>query len=177
MFARIDAGMIPPAAFDTMPTMEFFDRDLPSSELSSRRADYSVHVDRLGLPERLQELAHRELRDSRLRRIVVDHRTRQVILFLRHGLDHSPSSGNGTEGEEGLRDLEILYHRVDLDGLDAELLEERAADPDTEILADEMDRREDGRYVHRLLFHPDGEVELTFQDAAFVERSTNGGGS
>lgn len=166
--------MIPPTAFDTMPAMEFFDRDLPPTELTSRRTDYSVHVERLGLPERLQELAHRDLRDSRLRRIVVDRRTGQVILFLRHGR----LSGNGAHeaSEEGLRDLEILYHRVDLDGLDAELLEERAADPDTAILAGEIDRREDGRYVHRLLFHPDGEVELTFQDAAFVERSANGAG-
>jgi len=156
--------------------MEFFDRELPQTEEPSRRAKYRRHVEGLGLPRRLRELACRNLRDSRLRRIVVDRRTRQVILFLRHG---SNASGNGAQngrgpGEgEGLRDLEILYHRVDLDRLDAELLETRAVDPDTAILADEMDRGQDGLFVHRLLFHPDGELELSFQDAACVERPTD----
>jgi hypothetical protein len=158
--------------------MEFFDRELPETETPSRRAEYLSHVDELGLPERLRDLARRDLRDSRLRRIVVDRRTRQVILFLRHS--HA-SFGNGAHNGhtvgEGLCDLEILYHRVDLDRLDADLLETRVGDPDTAIVADEMDRGEDGLFVHRLLFHPEGELELSFQDAACVERPADAGGT
>lgn len=160
--------------------MEFFDRELPRAEEPFRRAEYRLHVEELGLPRRLRELARRNLRDSRLRRIVVDRRTRQVILFLRHGPDASGNgahNGRGPGEGEGFRDLEILYHRVDLDRLDAGLLETRAADPDTAILADEMDRGEDGLFVHRLLFHPDGEIELSFRDAACVERPTDEDGS
>ena len=154
--------------------MEFFDREVPRDEESSRRRAYRLHVEELGLPQRLRDLAGRDLRDSRLRRIVVDRRTRQVILFLRGGsgeADNGAGKGHGGNGERGeeLRDLEILYHRVDLDRLDAELLEMRAADPETAILAGEMDRDEDGLFVHRLLFHPEGEVELTFRDAACTE--------
>jgi hypothetical protein len=156
--------------------MEFFDRDLPETEAPSRRAEYLSHVDELGLPERLRNLARRDLRDSRLRRIVVDRRTRQVILFLHHRSDGADNGGpNGHELGEGLCDLEILYHRVDLDRLDADLLEARVGDPDTAILADEMDRGEDGLFVHRLLFHPDGELELSFRDAVCVERPADGG--
>lgn len=155
--------------------MEFFERELPPAEASSRRAEYRSHVEELGLPERLRNLAERDLRDSRLRRIVVDRRTRQVILFLRHpAADSGNGARNGHGGTGDLRELEVLYHRVDLDRLDAELLETRAADPETAILADEMDRGEDGLFIHRLLFHPEGELELSFRDAACIERPTDG---
>lgn len=161
--------------------MEFFDREVPRDEVPSRRREYRLYVEELGLPRRLRDLAGRDLRDSRLRRIVVDRRTRQVILFLRGGSgDHDGAHnghGQGEKHEEDLRELEILYHRVDLDHLDAELLETRAADPESAILADEMDRGEDGLFVHRLLFHPEGEVELSFRDAACVERPAAGNGS
>lgn len=155
--------------------MEFFDRELTPAEVPFRRREYRLHVEKLGLPRRLRDLARRDLSDSRLRRIVVDRRTRQVILFL-SGRSGDPANGAHNGHGEDLRELEILYHRVDLDHLDAKLLETRAADPETAILADEMDRGEDGLFVHRLLFHPEGEVELSFRDAACVERPTDGNG-
>jgi|GEM_PF-6920574 len=157
--------------------MEFFSRNLTEGEARERRSGYLRHVEGLALPPRLGDLALRDLEDGRLQRIVVDRRTQQVILFLRlYGPGNGAANSNGAENRAEIpcadtpREVEILYHRVDLDRLDAELLETRAADPETAILAGELHRRDDGRFVHRLLFHPDGELELTFRDAACVER-------
>lgn len=159
--------------------MEFFSRDLSEGETRKRRSGYLRYIEELDLPARLGDLALRDLQDGRLHRIVVDRRTQQVILFLRL---YGPENGGRTNGNghargpddpcpDTPRDVEILYHRVDLERLDAELLEARAADPETCILAGEMDRGDDGRFVHRLLFEPEGELEVTFRDAAYVERT------
>lgn len=156
--------------------MEFFSRNLSESESGERRSRYHRHVESLELPPRLGDLALRELRHSRLRRIVVDRRTQQVILFL-HRAPSTNGSSNGS-GDGPSQDhatipaeVEILYHRVDLERLDAELLEARAADPETVILAGELDRLDGDLFLHRLLFHPEGEIELAFRDAACVERA------
>lgn len=157
--------------------MEFFSRNLTESESGERRSRYHRHVEMLELPPRLGDLALRELRHSRLRRIVVDRRTQQVILFLHRTPSASGSeNGSGSDSDPDYghapipAEVEILYHRVDLERLDAELLEARAADPETVILAGELDRLDGDRFLHRLLLHPEGEIELDFRDAACVER-------
>jgi len=148
--------------------MEFFSRDPSESEGVNCRSRYRRHVEALELPPRLGDLALHDLRDSRLRRIVVDRRTRQVILFLRRA---ALENGSGNGFAEASAEVEILYHRVDLERLDAELLAARAADPETVILAGELDRLDGDLFLHRLLFHPEGEIELAFRDAACVERA------
>lgn len=96
----------------------------------------------------LPRLDRAALLDASLRRVVLDHRTRQVIFFLRTA-----------DGEA----LELLYHRVDLAALDAGALEDlkRGA----VIVDEELEALEEG-YRHRLELDPGGEVEVVFRDAA-----------
>ena len=58
-----------------------------------------------------------------------------------------------------------------------DVLRTRARDRETELLYDEVDVEQDGTYVHRLLFWPEGEISIAFKhlklsSAARADRRT-----
>jgi hypothetical protein len=67
-------------------------------------------------------------------------------------------------------DLQRGYERVTLEYMDADAVGSAEPDTDTralaeagiEVLYDEIDRADDGRYEHRLLLWPDGELAIRF---------------
>ena len=103
-----------------------------------------------GLSAPVLALALSDLHDARFRNVDHDRETRVLTLRLRIGFRRL-----------GYADLHLRYEGVDLaaiDGDPAELL----ADPQTEVIYHEVDLRDDGRFEHRLLLWPRGELAIGF---------------
>ena len=155
--------------------MRWFTRewsDLPEAEARERREAYWRQVEEMELPDGLRRLARQGLDGAVLRRVLVDRRIGQLVLFFHHA-----DAGRPLE-------LEVLYHRADLERVDLEALRSLTQEGGTEVLGSEVELEEDGapkggatapRPLHRLLLRAAGgaetlELELPFREAAVVER-------
>lgn len=102
------------------------------------------------LPAPVLALALSDLHDARILNVTHDVGTRVLTLRLRIGFRRI-----------GYADLHLRYDGVDLaaiEGDPAALLN----DPRTEVIYHELDVRDDGRFEHRLLLSPSGELVLGF---------------
>jgi len=139
--------------------MKYFTRDWALGEMSERdsavrRDAYWRHIDSLvaQLPATVRRLAkHVNLHDGLVRRALVDRRAGSLALELRCG-----------DLQVGYSDTDLVYSGVDFSSVDLALLEKRAGDPETELLYDEVDLDDAGRFVHRISFEPHGEVDIRF---------------
>jgi hypothetical protein len=122
-------------------------------------AAYREHLNRLAarLTAPVRELAGLSLHDGLIRRVMLCRSAKTLTLQLLCG-----------DRQAGYFDLELLYGRVGLDTLDTAALARRARDRYTEILHDEIDMDKENRYVHRLLFDPEDEVEILFKDLKVI---------
>ena len=138
--------------------MRFFTRavvsgDLNDAEVERISACYQQHIGDIAgsaSPE-IAELAQTNLHDGLIRRVVVQPDADELVLSLRCG-----------DLQVGYFDIDILYLGVSIDAQQLEVLTRRVHDRRTEILAGEIDRLPDGRFVHRLIFWPDDELEMVF---------------
>lgn len=151
--------------------MRWFTRevsDLPEAEARERREAYWRHVEEMELPDGVRKLARRILDGAVLRRVLVDRRIGQLVLFFRHADAGRPL------------DLEVLYHRADLERVDLDALRTLAQEGGAEVLGSEVELEREGneerrRPVHRLLLQAAAgggvlELELPFREAAVEER-------
>lgn len=143
--------------------MKYFTRSWARGELTpeeseeTRRAYWS-HVESLvgRLPRAVAELATSvDLHDAIIRRVSVDRRAAGLRIELRCG-----------DQQVGYFDAVLRYLGVPLEETDLASLEDRARDPRTEVLCDEVDIDGDGHLCHRFLFWPDGELEIRFASLA-----------
>lgn len=63
----------------------------------------------------------------------------------------------------GYREVVLEYFGVEIGARYLDMLRQRCRDRETEILYDEIDIDQDGKYVHGLLFWPEGEVSIWFK--------------
>jgi len=139
--------------------MKYFTRSWANGEPSDEeceqvRCAYWAHVDGLigRLPGAVAELATVvNLHDALIRRVTVDVAAQGLRVELRCG-----------DLQRGYFDADLRYWGVPLEETDLVTLEDRARDPGTEVLYDEVDVSEDGQLSHRFLFWPDGELEIRF---------------
>jgi hypothetical protein len=89
----------------------------------------------------LRVLAETELNDALIRRTVLVHQARELILELRCGCMKS-----------GYFDLNLRYRGVALSNADAQVLRTVVSYPSSAVMTQEIDLGEGGGYVHRLLF-------------------------
>jgi len=138
--------------------MRFFTRNVVSGKMADVEVDrvYSAYKQHIGAivdtsPEDIAELAQTNLHDGLIRRVVVDHGTHKLLLALRCG-----------DLQAGYIDVDIRYSGITLTPQQSQVLLHRTYDRRTEILADEIDIFSNGRFVHRLIFWPDEELEIVF---------------
>jgi len=135
-------------------TREWAHGDLSEEKCNEIRSAYRLHVDSLlsYLSESVAQLAKEtSLHDGVIRRVCLDHKTGKLVLELRCG-----------NRQTGYFDLDLIYLGVDFSALDLATLAERAGDRETELWYDEVDIYNDGRYIHRVLFWPVGEISILF---------------
>ena len=143
--------------------MRYFTRSWAGGELTPEEAEetrraYRSHVESLGerLPGAFSELATSvDLHDAIIRRVSVDRRAARLRIELRSG-----------DQQAGYFDVVLGYSGVPLETTNLVCLEDRARDPRTEVLYDEVDIDGDGHLCHRFLFWPDGELEIRFASFA-----------
>jgi hypothetical protein len=143
-------------------TMKFLTRDWVNGELSDAEAEslpgrYQQYLAGLlpGLPGSVRQLATElNLHDGLIRSVRLNRISSGVLLALTCG-----------DAQTGYFDLEIHYSSAELAPPDVATLRTVTENADTEILYDEIDVS-DGRYIHRLLFSPEGEIEIRFQSLA-----------
>lgn len=70
--------------------------------------------------------------------------------------------------QSGYRAIALVYSGAEIVGPSIEEVRSRLDDPGTEILYDELDRRE-GKLEHRFLLSPAGELEVRFEHVAVDE--------
>lgn len=136
--------------------------ELPDTKAQAIEESYLRHVQRLlsKLPSAIAELAaSTSLHDGLIRRVRVDKHGQSVLIELLCG-----------DQQGGYLDLDLLYHGVDLGTLELETLARLARDRRVEILRDEIDQRKGGGYEHRMLFWPEGELTVPFEELRLSKR-------
>jgi hypothetical protein len=153
--------------------MEYFTEeatcwDAPPEVFKTACEAYRTHLAALlpHLRPEVRTLAETNLHDGLLRQIVWDRRTATVTLRLRCGCTQD-SQGRPV----GYFDLDVHYRRAVLTPAQVEALQEAAADRETEVLYDELDREPDGVFVHRLQCVAEGgyrELTIRFHELELV---------
>jgi hypothetical protein len=152
-------------------TPEWHDADLSEEDTDAVFLAYEQHLEQIWprLHATVRALAGTlSLNDALIRRVVLDRTGREVRLELRAGDD-----------EIGYCDVDLTYLGAIVDASDVTRLADAARDPETILLYDELDLAEadvdeddgDGEgdgdgYVHRFLFWPFREIEISFSALA-----------
>ena len=118
---------------------------------------YSARIEEIKpqLSPELRELATNiSLHDGLVRHIALDRPAQRLSIRLRDG-----------DLQVGYFDVDLDYASVDVNLLDAGVLQAIATDPATELLYDEIDLDRPGRFVHRIIFWPPPmcEIEVVFR--------------
>ena len=152
----------------TMTLMKYFSRAWASGEIDPEEAEkirraYWDHVDRL-LPRCSEEVAELaisvNLHDAILRHVFVDREAEKLRIELICG-----------DLQAGYRDIDLSYSGLPRDEPMLAILKERARDRQSAILYDEVDMDEQDRFVHRILFWPEGEIAIGFTTVAIRQTS------
>lgn len=137
--------------------MRFFTRDRELSEegwdLAMR--EYHSHLAALApsLPPAVLDLAtERNLHDGLIVSGTLLLGLRTLRMVLRCG-----------DLQVGYYDLELEYRGIDMAALDIDGLAAIVRSPSHELVRDEVDAIRGTTFVHRLRFHPEGEIELRFE--------------
>ena len=99
------------------------------------------------------------LHDGLFRRVIADRNARKLVFELRCG-----------DLQAGYYDLDLTYLGVEYATLDVVALAGLVRDRQTEILYDELDFDGANKYIHRILFHPAGEIAITFSNISLKQR-------
>jgi hypothetical protein len=144
--------------------MKYLTRGWATGEHSEAEADRMqraywrrVRALRPYMPQSVLDLATSGLHDARIHRAI--WMPRRCRLDLELACVASANSG---------RMVRLVYSGVQIRRHEIDVLAERARDRRTEIHYDEVDRDDDGTWVHRILFWPQGELSLRFST---LERS------
>ena len=146
--------------------MKYFSRawaqgELSDAEHSAIARSYERYLDGVlsGLPASVAALARDvPLHDALIRQVVANYDAGSLKLDLLCG-----------DLQGGYVDIGLTYGKVDWSPLDMEALARRAADPETELLFDEIERLSEEVFEHRVLLWPDDEVAIRFAELA-IER-------
>ncbi len=141
--------------------MKYFTRGWTKGEFDDETTDQmrAAYWDRVkslrpSMPASVKKLATAtRLHDAEIDRISWDRRRRNLKLELVLIDDLKPPWSFGAT---------LLYKGVQLSEDEIGLLAERARDRRTTILYDEVDLKENGTWVHRILFWPVGEISIWF---------------
>ncbi len=148
--------------------MKFFTRewlcgDMTDEQAGEIAAAYWRHIDKLDLPEPVRELAHLNPHDAYI--LDVEHEAAGRVLRLRLRCGDLPM---------GYFDALLSFSGVTIPSAHLARLVEARRPAEFEILYDEVDRADAGRFEYRLLLHPVGEVAILFEDAAIAKRPVAG---
>ncbi len=142
--------------------MKYFSEAWATGGLTDEQYDalsdaYSARIEEIKpqLSPELRELAtNTNLHDGKVRRIALDRPARSLSISLRCW-----------DLQSGFFDVDLAYADVDLNLLDAGVLQAIATDPATELLYEEIDLGLPGRFVHRIIFwpRPMREIEVVFR--------------
>lgn len=136
-------------------TRQWANGDVSDAEVQGAQDAYQRHVETLlpKLPAVVQQLAKNiNLHDGLIRRVHHDRSAGTLKVALRGG-----------DLQVGYFDIDLEYADLTMGSADVLRLRELACNPEAEVLYDEIDISPDGAYVHRILFWPDGEVEVVFR--------------
>jgi len=141
-------------------TMKFFTREWTHGELDDATAEriaerYADHLAELWdrLPSTVRQFVDEvNLHDGLIQLVAFDPGEKELALTVRAG-----------DEQEGYFDVTLRYFDVAIAPADLDVLNAAQSDPEREMLYDELDADGPGRFVHRILFSPDGEVEITFE--------------
>jgi hypothetical protein len=147
--------------------MRFFTRAWCTGELSDDECEQVVsaywrHVAEIAprLPADARLLAEQlSLHDGLFRRLIVNQTAQTCRMELRCG-----------DLQVGYFDLDIEYRDASFMALDVDNAATIVDGEHSEILYDEVDIIGNGRFVHRLLCWPQGELWIAFADLAVVRR-------
>jgi hypothetical protein len=95
------------------------------------------------------------LHDALIDTVVVDNDQSGLTLVLIVG-----------DLQHGYERAELRYQGVQMSENAVEMLEAAAREPETELVADELDRAIECSFEHRLLFWPYREVKIAFESVA-----------
>ena len=132
---------------------------LTDSEAEAAEAALRTRQDRIRprLAAPVQELMdHVNLHDALLCQARLNRSKRTLDLFLLGG-----------DAPRGYFDLALHYQGLDLDAMEAESLARIAENPEAEALYTEIDLDDKGRCVHRWLWWPYAELDITFESLEF----------
>lgn len=141
--------------------MKFFTRswangDMDDAECRAVSVRYKDHLDAIlpVLPDAVGRLATAiNVHDGLIRRACFEAGSRTFALALRCG-----------DLQVGNFDLDLTYSHAELCPGDLAQLREVASDAGAEALYDEVDMGGDATYIHRVLFWPSAEIEVTFRE-------------
>jgi Protein of unknown function (DUF4085) len=150
--------------------MKFFTREWITSELKDEEFEsvvpaYNRHLVKITphLTPNLHNFVKTvNLHDGIIRRIVVDYTELILGLYLRCG-----------DLQQGYYDLDIRYKDIQIDKAVVDTLAMAALNEKTEILYDELDITDDNKYIHRMIFYPDYEISIKFQDLEYEQIKKN----
>ena len=111
-----------------------------------------------GLEAAVLALALSDLHDARFLTVAHDFQARRLTLRLRIGFRRI-----------GYADLHLRYEGVEVSAIDGDP-DALLADRQTEVIYHEVAVRDDGRYEHRLLLAPRGELTIAFDGLDISQR-------
>jgi len=132
--------------------------EMSDAESDAVIAAYRDHVAAIlpRLPATVRALAREiDVHDAKVRRVILDRAARTLRLELRAG-----------DRKMGYFDLDLDYLGIVLDAADVKVIAAAARDERAELIYDEVDIADDGLIVHRILWWPYREFEVTFRSLA-----------
>ena len=136
-------------------TREWYDGGHDDDEYFAYRRHLTGISEQLSAP--VLALALSDLHDARFLDVAHDTEVRELALRLRIGFKRI-----------GYADMHLRYAGVDLSANDGDP-EALLADQDTEVIYHEVDLRDDGRFEHRLLLSPRGELAIAFESLGIYQ--------
>ena len=137
--------------------------DKTANEIASSYRQVLEDISRT-MPLPIKQLATEiDVHDAIIERVVVGEAGRKLSISL--------VAGDRSVGYYG---VEIAYERAQIKGHDLDILKRRARDRSTCILYQEIDREKNGRYVQRILFWPEDEIEISFDNIRLLVTSREG---
>jgi hypothetical protein len=144
--------------------LNFYTRAWVNGDMTDEEADavvpaYRCHLEAIGLPQRVKDLAGLNPHDGYILDVEHEPSVNTLRLRLRCG-----------DLQAGYSDALLAFTGAMIRPADAATLARARRPADFEILYDEVDRAEGGAFEYRLLLHPSGEVSIRFSDVAVVRK-------
>lgn len=148
--------------------MKYFTRAWHNGELDDKLSDkiyedYCENLKKLSqaMPSDIKQLAMGiNLHDAIIENVVVFTQEHSIALTLVVG-----------DLSIGYQTVKIVYENVTMDKSSLDIIEKRSRDRCTCILSQEIDYGANGQYIHRLIFWPEDEVEISFLNLKLIIES------